>query len=133
MPAPQYAREIPARYRLEAARCTACGKIAFPARVVCRACKGAAFETVRLSREGKLVTWTVIHVAAAPFAQGTPYVVGIVELREGVRVTAQIVDCDPAELEVGTELCAVFRRVSAEGEGGILKYGYKFVVVRGAG
>ena len=32
MPAPQYAREIPQRYRLEAARCTSCQKVAFPPR-----------------------------------------------------------------------------------------------------
>jgi scaffold protein (connect acetoacetyl-CoA thiolase and HMG-CoA synthase) len=133
MPAPQYAREIPARYRLEGARCQACGKTTFPARRVCPECRGTNFEPQKLPREGKLMTWTVIHVAAAGFARQTPYAVGIVELSEGVRVTAQIVDCDPEELRVGIAVHAVLRRVSAEGEGGILRYGYKFVVDRSLG
>ena len=47
---------------------------------------------VTLSDEGNLVTWTVIHVAPRGFLGQTPYIVGIVELDQGVRVTAQIAD-----------------------------------------
>jgi scaffold protein (connect acetoacetyl-CoA thiolase and HMG-CoA synthase) len=127
MPAPQYAREIPQRYRLEAGRCTGCSKIAFPPRRVCPSCHGDSFETITLSGEGKLVTWTVIHVAPGDFAVQAPYVVGIVELDEGVRLTAQIVDCNVEELDFGTPVRRVLRRLRAEGEGGIIQYGYKFV------
>jgi uncharacterized OB-fold protein len=127
MPAPQYAREIPQRYRLEAGRCRACGKIAFPPRRICPGCHGESLETITLSGEGKLVTWTIIHVAPRDFAVQAPYVVGIVELDEGVRVTAQIVDCIAEELEFGTRLRRVLRRLRTEGEGGIIQYGYKFV------
>ena len=31
MPSPRYWREIPARYRLEGARCKSCGKVDYPA------------------------------------------------------------------------------------------------------
>jgi uncharacterized OB-fold protein len=54
--------------------------------------------------------------------------VGIVDLG-GVRVTAQIADADARDLAFGTPVRRVFRRLGAEGEGGILKYGYKFVPV----
>ena len=37
-------REYPQRYRLEAARCTGCGKILYPPRVVCPACRCRTFE-----------------------------------------------------------------------------------------
>ena len=127
MPAPSYAREIPQRYRLEAARCAGCKKLAFPPRRICPSCHGESFETVTLSGEGQLLTWTVIHVAPGDFAVQAPYVVGIVELDEGVRITAQIADCNAENLEFGTKVRHVLRRLRAEGEDGILQYGYKFV------
>jgi uncharacterized OB-fold protein len=131
MPAPQYAREIPQRYRFEAGRCRACAKVAFPPRVVCPSCRGEDFEPVVLSDQGKLVTWTVLHVAPRGFAGQTPYIVGIVELDGGVRVTAQIVDVDPGELDFGTPLRRVLRKLRTEGPDGIIQYGYKFVVADG--
>jgi uncharacterized OB-fold protein len=126
MPAPQYAREIAQRYRMEASRCRACSKFSFPPRLSCPICRGDAFETVTLPEQGTLVTWTVVHVAPRGFSGQTPYIVGIVELG-GVRLTAQIVDADARALQFGAPLRRVFRRLGAEGEGGILRYGYKFV------
>lgn len=128
MPAPQYTREIPQRYRFEAARCRGCEKIAFPPRLVCAGCGGETLERFTLSDQGKLVTWTVLHVAPQNFAGQTPYVVGIIELDGGVRVTAQIADVDPDELDFGAPVRRVLRRLSAEGPDGILQYGYKFVL-----
>jgi len=130
MPAPQYAREIPQRYRMEASRCRACGKVAFPPRLSCPSCRGDAFEPVTLPERGTLVSWTVVHVAPRGFSGQTPYIVGIVELG-GVRVTAQIADADARDLAFGTPLRRVFRKLGAEGEGGILRYGYKFVLAEG--
>jgi uncharacterized OB-fold protein len=129
MSAPRVTREMPQRYRLEAGRCTNCRKLTFPPRRVCPSCRGQAFETIALSGEGKLVSWTIQHVVPGGFALQAPYVVGIVELIEGVRVTAQIVDCDPRALEAGTQLRHVMRRVLADGADGIIQYGYKFVPV----
>jgi uncharacterized OB-fold protein len=127
MPAPQYAREIPQRYRMEASRCQTCGRLAFPPRRSCPGCRGDAFEPVTLPEHGTLVSWTVIHVAPRGFSGQTPYIVGIVDLG-GVRVTAQIADTDARELSFGTPVRRVFRKLGAEGEGGILRYGYKFVL-----
>jgi uncharacterized OB-fold protein len=136
MSAPGYVREIPQRYRLEAARCATCAKLAFPPRRLCPSCRGATFEKVTLAEHGTLVTWTVIHVPPREFAAQAPYVVGIVELGEStphgstgarIRVTAQIADVQPEDLAFGMRLIRVLRRIQAEGDGGILHYGYKFV------
>jgi uncharacterized OB-fold protein len=130
MPAPQYAREIPQRYRLEASRCQACNTVAFPPKLTCAGCRGEAFEPFILPDEGKLVTWTIIHVAPKAFSAQTPYIVGIVDLG-GVRLTAQIADASASDLGFGMAVRRVFRRLGAEGEGGILRYGYKFVLADG--
>ncbi len=127
MPSPRYWREIPARYRLEAVRCPACGKVTFPARRVCPGCRGENLEPTRLSWKGKVVTSTIVQVAPTEFQMEAPYAVAIVETPEGARLMTQVVDCDPASVLPGTEVTLEFRRIRKEGHGGILCYGYKAV------
>jgi uncharacterized OB-fold protein len=126
----RYWREIPQRYRLEAAKCTSCGKEFFPPRIVCNECGGREFEPTKLAETGKIVTYTVIRIAPSDFSDQAPYAIGIAELDNGVRTTAQIVDVDFDELKVGMPVMIEFRKVREEGEAGILCYGYKFVPVR---
>jgi uncharacterized OB-fold protein len=124
----RYHREIPQRYRLEAGKCSTCQHVAFPPRPVCPKCKGRSFETVRLSEEGKIVTFTIVRVASEKFSKQTPYAVGIVELQEGIRITTQIVDAELDKIEVGQHVKLVFRRVQEDGRAGILCYGYKAII-----
>jgi uncharacterized OB-fold protein len=123
----RYWREIPQRYRYEAAKCRKCGHVHFPPRLVCRDCRGRVFDTVTLARTGVVETFTVIRVAPSGFGDETPYAVGIVKLDDGVRLTAQIVDTDPERLAIGERVRMEFRRVQKDGESGVLCYGYKFV------
>jgi uncharacterized OB-fold protein len=128
MPTPsRYWREIPQRYRLEAAKCRSCGFVAFPPRVVCPTCRGREFVPARLAEAGALLTYTVIRVPPGPFEDQAPYAVGIAELDDGVRLTAQVVDCDFDRLAVGMRVRLQFRKISEEGPAGVIYYGYKFV------
>lgn len=129
MISPRYAREIPQRYRLEAARCTQCGNISFPPRRVCPQCRSRSFQAVRLPDEGTLETFTVIRVASDKFSKQVPYVVGIVRFEDGTAVTTQIADVDPDELRAGQKVKLVFRRIQEESHSGILCYGYKAVTL----
>ncbi|MFH1502141.1 MAG: Zn-ribbon domain-containing OB-fold protein [Candidatus Eisenbacteria bacterium] len=126
----RYWREIPQRYRLEAAKCSSCGKEFFPPRIVCNGCGGQDFEQTTLPDTGKLVTYTVIRIAPSDLVDQAPYAIGIAELDNGVRMTAQVADVDFDELKVGMPVKIEFRRIREEGEAGILCYGYKFVPVR---
>ena len=123
----RYWREIPARYRYEAGQCTKCGRIWFPARLVCGKCRNRTFEKVTLPGDGTIETFTVIRVAPSGFADQSPYAVGIVKLSNGVKITAQIVDCDLGRLAIGDRVRLEFRKLHQDGESGILCYGYKFV------
>ncbi len=129
MSVPSYWREMPHRYRLEAGKCTKCGTIVFPKRLVCPECKNREFETVQLERKGKLVTYTVIHVATSQFTDQIPYAVGVVELNDGARLLCQVTDCAPEELKSGMPVQIEFRRISEQGEAGVINYGYKCVPV----
>lgn len=130
MPSPRYWREIPSRYRLEAGRCTGCGKVVYPARHVCPACRGRIFEPAALTRTATVITATVIHTPPTDLLMEAPYAVAVVETPEGARLTAQIVDCDPARVAPGLAVNLEFRLVRREGHEGILCYGYKGVPVQ---
>ena len=120
-------REIPQRYRLEAGKCTKCGKTFFPPRLVCDACRCREFETVRLPDRGKLVTYTVIRTPPSQFKEQSPYALGLVELEGGVRLMCQIGDCDPESLAIDQEVQIEFRKVQEDGKSGVLCYGYKAI------
>ncbi len=127
MPSPRYWREVPNRFRLEAVRCSGCGKVTFPARRICPGCRGSELETTTLSRKGKVVTSTVIRVAPDEFLMEAPYAVALVETPEGARLMTQVVDCDPATVLPGMDVSLEFRLIRKEGHGGIRCYGHKGV------
>ena len=121
-------REFTQRYRLEAAKCEACEKIHYPPRVVCSKCGGSTFENITLPREGKVVTFTIVRVPPAGFTEQTPLPIAIVEVMDGVRIMVQIGDLeDPSELEIGMPVRLEFRRISWDGEAGLIFYGHKAV------
>ncbi|MBN2227019.1 MAG: Zn-ribbon domain-containing OB-fold protein [candidate division Zixibacteria bacterium] len=120
-------REKAQRYRLEAGKCTTCGYIAFPPRLICPECGAREFETITLPDTGKILTYTVIRVAPSQFTDEAPYAVGIAELTNGVKLMAQIADCEVEKIKVGMEVVIEFRRVQTHGSHGVLSYGYKFV------
>jgi uncharacterized OB-fold protein len=123
----RYWREMPQRYRLEAAKCKNCGKISFPPRLVCPKCGNRTFDPVKLADQGVIKTYTVIRVAPSQFTGQSPYAVGIVELDGGVCITAQIVDVPPDAVKLGQRVRVEFRRVQEDGDAGIICYGYKCV------
>jgi uncharacterized OB-fold protein len=120
-------RETPQRYRLEAARCTKCGKIHYPPRRICDACGSRDFEQAKLPFTGKLATYTVIRVAPSGFEDEAPFAIGVVELDNGVRLQCQVVDCDFDQLKVGLPVKLEFRRIQQDGEAGMIHYGHKAV------
>jgi len=127
MPSPRYWREVPARFRLEASRCPACGEVAYPPRRVCPACREGHPESLRLTPRGTVITSTVLHAAPEDLALQVPYAVALVETPERARLMVQVADCDPADVEPGMAVTLQFRRIRGEGHGGILCYGYKAV------
>ena len=128
MISPRYHREKPQRYRREAGKCKNCGKVSFPPRLICPKCKSKEFETIKLSDEGTLKTFTIIRVASDTFSLQTPFAVGIVELKGGVRLTTQIADVEFDKLKIGQKVKIVFRKIQDEGKSGLHCYGYKAIL-----
>ena len=129
MAIPRFWREISSRYNFIGSKCGSCGALDFPPRAVCPRCGRRSIgkmERLKLGGRGKVVTFTIVHDAPKAFDMMKPYVLAIVELDEGLRVTSQVIDVDPAEVKIGMPVESAFRKLGEEGEAGIIHYGYKF-------
>ncbi|MDN5348518.1 MAG: uncharacterized protein PWP65_2083 [Clostridia bacterium] len=128
---PMYQRSLPQRYRLVGLKCQKCGKINFPPKGTCKYCRASTeFIEVPLSGKGYVYTYTIIAGGGAPpeftdqaLIQGS-YPVAIIQLEEGPRIMAQLVEVEREEIKIGLPVEAVFRRIYEEE--GVIRYGYKF-------
>jgi uncharacterized protein len=98
--------------RLEIQYCRDCARHQFYPRPFCTRCLSDQIEWVGASGHGHIYTYTVCHVAAHPaFESRVPYAIGMVELDEGVRLLAGIVDVDLERLAVGAPVQVCFERI----------------------
>jgi uncharacterized OB-fold protein len=93
---------------LMAAKCLKCGKIHLPPRPLCDNCFSQTFEWLEVSGKGKLLSYTVIHIAPPQFQALAPYAVGIVELENGLRLPGMIQGAPQDQLKVGMALTIDF-------------------------
>lgn len=114
------------RYRLLGSKCMVCGKTSVGPRNVCPACGSEKIETVQLPSTGTVYSYTVVHILPAGKDGYGSYVMAIVELEDGTKLTAEIVDCDPEDVKIGMPVELAFRLIGQESEHGIIYYGYKF-------
>ena len=89
-------------------QCQDCGATFLPPRPICKDCKSPRTKLIEITADkGVLLTYTTIYVAPPALQEMAPYVVGIVELKTGQRVTSIILG-DPEELEIGKKVLLSF-------------------------
>lgn len=102
--------------KLMASRCPECGGLYLPPKAICPTCYSEDMEWVELGGQGKLAAYTAVHIAptfmeAQGFDRNNPYLAGVVELDEGVKISARITGLDaqnPTAVEIGTPLTLDF-------------------------
>lgn len=94
--------------KLIGGKCRKCGKIHMPPRPLCDSCLSKEFDWVELPKTGKLLTYTVIHVAPTQFQTMAPYAVGIVQLENGVKIPGMIKETLLDKIKVGMPLTLEF-------------------------
>ncbi len=120
-------RKIKAIYTIQGDHCTTCDTYYFPPRVVCPKCRRKGhLEKYTFKGLGKIHTFAIVRQAPDTFKRQIPYIVAQVELDEGARLTAQIVNCDIEDVHIDMRVRSCFRKITEYGEGGIIIYGYKF-------
>ena len=87
------------------ARCQDCSRWQHPPLERCRYCAGEiAFEPIEGA--GSLHTWTVVTHSSVP-GYATPYIIAVVDLSEGVRVSGLLLDVEPSSVHEGMNVEAV--------------------------
>lgn len=100
---------------LSVGHCRACDRNHYYPRPFCPHCWSEDVELVKASGRGTLYTWSVVHMNdLAPFKEWLPYVAAIVDLEEGVRISTNIVGCDPSTLIVGMDVVAEFTPITPD-------------------
>jgi uncharacterized protein len=104
-------------HTLRLQRCAACSTFVFYPRAVCPHCFSASLEWIEASGRGTLHTFTIVHRAPTPEFRGdVPYVVALVDLEEGVRMMASLLDVtpEPDAIQIGMPLEIVYDDVTPE-------------------
>ena len=123
-------RRMPERYRLVGSKCVTCNTPYFPRRNVCPNCRRKGkLEDIRYSGKGKVYSFTDVNAPPVGFEDQIPYVLAIIELEEGAKVTAQIVDATIDQVDFGSAVEQVFRVIQRDDPEGLIHYGFKFKLV----
>ncbi|HHQ45180.1 MAG TPA: Zn-ribbon domain-containing OB-fold protein [Candidatus Altiarchaeales archaeon] len=124
-------RLIQPRYNLIGTECKTCGKKFFPPRNICPDCRRKSeIAQYQFCGRGEVYSHTIIRAAPTGHEYQKPYVIAIIQLEEGPFVTAQMVDCDVNEVEIGMPVKQCFRKIIADSAEGIIRYAYKFIPVK---
>lgn len=97
--------------------CRACGTFRLPPTPICFRCQSDGVDWKELTGTGTVYSYTVIrHPLHPDLGFVVPYVSGIIELDgtqgDGARMLANIIDCEPEEIRIGTRVSIVFEHVN---------------------
>jgi uncharacterized protein len=81
--------------RLLGLKCQDCGFVTAPPRLACRKCSSQNSVVVELSGKGKIVTFTSVHIPPESRRGQAPYLVVMVELKEGPWILGNLEGVDP--------------------------------------
>ena len=102
-------------HRLLIQRSRATGKHVFYPRAISPFGRGDELEWVEVSGRGTVYSYTVARRPTGPqWAADVPYVIAIVELEEGVHLTANIVECDVDAVRVDMPVEVTYQDVTPE-------------------
>ncbi|HEY62914.1 MAG: Zn-ribbon domain-containing OB-fold protein [Anaerolineales bacterium] len=109
--------------KLMGTRCEKCNALFIPPRAICAKCRSDQMTWVEFSGKGKLAAFTSVNIGltfmnAQGFDRKNPYQTGIVELEEGVMISARLLGFnpqDPASIKIGAPMHVEFLEIG-EGE-----------------
>lgn len=96
-------------------RCTSCGRLQHPPRLLCAECGSAERDWALMNGRGTIYSFVVTHQAIHPSFEGhLPYVTVLVELEEGPRMASNLLDVPVDEVAIGMPVEVDLVRVSDE-------------------
>ena len=98
-------------------RCNECGTYFFGAPQFCVRCTLNSLKPVELSKEGKLHTYTIVRQAPPGWQGQVPYILGSVELPEGVDILTEVIDLPKENIKIGMKMEMVLKVGGKDAEG----------------
>ena len=94
-------------------RCNKCEGIVFIPQAACTHCLSPDLRWERSAGKGVIYSWTVVWRPQTP-AFEIPYAIAIIDVDEGYQMMTNIIDVDPATLEVGQRVEVSFHKMNDE-------------------
>ena len=93
--------------------CTACDKNQFFPRPFCIHCMSTELEWIQSGGTGTIYTFTINRRGSNAYMNArVPYAVAMIELDEGVRLMANIVDSALEQIRIGSRVSVTFERLT---------------------
>lgn len=96
-------------------RCAYCSTVQHPPSEVCVACQSTDFDYVAVAPSGTVVSYSIVHHPVHPsLGRVVPYNVVVVSLDEHphVRIVGNLIDVEPADVEVGMPVSCTWAELS---------------------
>jgi uncharacterized OB-fold protein len=81
-------------------RCGSCGRLRHPARPMCSRCRSTRWDAIEASGRGTVYSAVEVHRPTVP-GLDYPLAVGLIDLDEGVRLVARLLDVGPDDDVIG--------------------------------
>jgi uncharacterized protein len=102
-------------HRLIFQKCTACDDVRWPPSILCPKCHCRDVQWIDSGGRGTVYTYAVYHQAFHPaFQDDLPYVVAVVQLKEGPMILTNIVGCPHESLDCGMPVQVVWDDISGD-------------------
>ena len=95
-------------HRLMIQRCSKCQTLRHPPRPRCDTCGSYEWNALEASGKGTVYSFVVAHYPQVP-AFDYPLPIALVDLEEGTRLVADLVDVEPADVKVGMAVDVVWQ------------------------
>jgi uncharacterized OB-fold protein len=100
-------------HKLLLQKCNDCHQYIFYPRIICPHCFSEHLTWEESSGQGEIHSYTVVHKGPPQFKEEAPYVIGIIDLKEGVRMLSRIVG-DRNEIQIGKPVSVIYQKVDDE-------------------
>lgn len=97
--------------RLIAQQCRSCGRFWHPPRPMCPRCHALDLPMVDLAGTGVVYSFAILHHPQHP-SFDYPVIAALIDLDEGVRMVSNVVDVEPADVEIGMAVEVRFEATS---------------------
>lgn len=97
--------DLLAEGKVEGTVCKDCGTKFFPPRADCAKCFSKNMNWFEMSKKGKLETFTTAYYAPFGFEADPPYIMGVVDFGQGLKLFARLAkDIKPEDVKVGMDV-----------------------------